>query len=118
MAKSSRIGQRDTRIIIKKLTPGIDEDGFPTETWEAVFPEPVWCMWVGNYGNAVFENARNSETGNATVNMPHSSLVDNRCRVWKESDPQDDAHAYVIVGEPNALGRKELEFKVERMVSA
>ena len=118
MAKSSRIGQRNTRITIKKLTVGIDADGFPTETWEAVFSSPVWCMWVGAYGQEVFENARASETGNATVNMPYSSLVDNRCRVWKNNDPQDDEHAYVIVGEPNVIDRKELEFKVKRMVSA
>ena len=118
MAKSSRIGQRNTQITIKKLTEGIDNDGFPTKTWEAVFSAPVWCMWVGAYGQEVFENDRASETGNATVNMPYTSLVDNRCRVWKDNDPHDDAHAYVIVGEPNAIDRKELEFKVKRLVSA
>ena len=118
MAKSSMIGQRNTRIVIKQLVPGINENGFPTETWTAVFASPVWCMWAGMYGQAVYENDRNGETGNATVNMAYSPLVTNRCRIWKDGETEDDAHAYVIVGEPNNLNRKELEFKVRRLVSA
>lgn len=118
MAKSSRIGQRNTRIVIKQLTPGVDADGYPTEEWADIFGAPVWCMWVGTFGQAVFENDRASETGNATVNMAYSPLVTNRCRVWKDGEPEDDKHAYVIVGEPNNLDRKEIEFKVKRMVSA
>ena len=118
MAKTSRIGERNTLITIKKLKTGIDKDGFPIEIWDPVFSKPIWCMWVSAFGQSVFENDRASETGNATVNMPYSPLVDNRCRVWKDNDPHDDLHAYVIVGEPNNLNRKELEFKVKRMVDA
>lgn len=118
MAKSTRIGQRNMLIIIKQLTTGTDADGYPTETWTDVFSAAVWCAWAGTYGQAVFENDRMSETGNATINMAYSPLVTNRCRVWKYGDTQDDEHAYVIVGEPNNLDRKELEFKVRRLVSA
>jgi head-tail adaptor len=118
MAKRSRIGQRKTNITIKKLTKGIDADGYPTEEWTDVFGGKVKCLWVSAFGQEVFENHRAGETGNATVNMPYSPLVDNGCRVWYENEPQDDQHAFVIVGEPNNLERRELEFKVKRLVSA
>lgn len=33
MAKQASAGEMRTRITIKKLTPGIDSDGYATETW-------------------------------------------------------------------------------------
>jgi head-tail adaptor len=118
MAKSSRIGQRDTRIVIRAPTVMVDSKGNQRMTWADVFGAPVWCMWAGAYGTQVYENARMGEAGNATINMAYTDAVTNRCRVWKAGEPLDDAHAYEIVGEPNILGRRELEIKVRRLVVA
>ena len=118
MAKSSRIGQRNTRIIIKRLMVGVDVDGFPTERWEAIFESPVWCMWVSAFGASFVENARAGEMGNATINMPYTPWVDNRCRIWRADEPEDEQHAFEIIGEPNNLDRRELEIKVRRRVVA
>ena len=118
MAKASRIGQRDTRIVIRAPTVVTDSEGNQDMTWADIFPAPVWCMWAGTFGTSVYENARAGEAGNATINMGYTPRVTNRCRIWRAGDELDDAHAYEIVGEPNNLGRRELEIKVRRLVVA
>ena len=37
MAKSVLVGQMKTKITIKKLTAGMDSEGYQTETWENIF---------------------------------------------------------------------------------
>jgi hypothetical protein len=50
--------------------------------------------------------------------MRYSSLVNERCRIWREADTQDK-DAYEIVSIDNVGDRREfLEIKVKRLVVA
>lgn len=115
MAKTVTAGQMRTQITVKRLTSGVDADGFPTETWEPVFSAPVRCLWVNAHGSEVFEHLRMDLKEVATITTRYSPLIDVRCRIWHESDPLP----YEIISIDNVEdARRFLEIKVRRAVTA
>lgn len=118
MAKSASIGEMRTKITVKQPTKGADGDGFATETFADVFGGKVWCKWVWQHGNEVFENMRLALGQVATITMPYTSLVTPRCKVWREGETAA-ADAWEIISINNVEeARKFLEIKVRRGVKA
>ena len=118
MAKSVRIGEMRTRITVKLPTPGIDDDGFATETSADVFGGKVWCKWVWQHGAEVFENMRLGLGEVATITMPYTNAITVRCKVWREGETAD-ADAWEIVSINNVEeARRFLEIKLRRGVKA
>lgn len=120
MAKSVTAGQMRTKITVKSKTSGINENGRPTESWTNIFggTNKVFCSWVNAHGTEVYEAKRLGLNEVATITMRYSSLVNERCRIWHESDTQDN-DAYEIVSIDNVGDRREfLEIKVKRLVVA
>ena len=118
MAKSASIGEMRTKITVKLPTKGVDADGFATETDAAVFTGKVWCKWVYQHGAEVLENMRLGLGQVATITMPYTSLITQRCKIWRESETAD-ADAWEIVSIDNVEeARRFLEIKVRRGVKA
>lgn len=120
MAKEARIGEMRTRVYISAIVEaGTDADGFPTEIVTPLFGGPVHCLWVSAHGNEVYENMRLGLKKTATLTMRYSPLVDERCRLWREGDPQTDEYAYEIVSIDNVQDRRKLmEIKVKKVEKA
>lgn len=125
MAKAVLAGQMRTRVTIKKLISGINENGYPIENWVDVFGGKVWGLWTNTHGLEVYDAMRLEVKGAVTLTMRYSPLVDVRCRVWWETDADiiNDAErnqrAYEIVSIDNVGdGRVFLEIKLKRVVIA
>ena len=120
MAKAVNPGEMTTRVTILSLTAGVDSDGFPTETWGSVFsyngnPVPVRCKWVNAHGTDVFLNMQLDLKDVATLTMRYSPLINQRCRVLHEDDP----NPYEIISIDNVDdSRAWMEIKVKRLVIA
>lgn len=119
MAKTASAGEMRTRITVKKLTTGIDGEGYPTETWAALFPAKIHCKWVSAHGKEVNENDRLGLGQIATVTMRYTPLITPRCRVWKEAETQTDANAWEVVSVNDLEDRHAfLEMTLRRLVVA
>lgn len=115
MAKSVLAGEMRTKITVKALVEGVNENGYPTKSWEDVFSGLVWCKWVNSHGTEVFETMRLDLKEAATVTMRYSPLVNERCRIWRENDPEP----YEVISIDNVEDRRRfLEIKVKRVVTA
>lgn len=99
MAKSATAGEMRTRITVKRLedTDETDKEGNAIMEWVDIFHGKVWCKWVYSHGDEVFEGMRLNLGQLATITMRFTRLVDERCKIWHENDPQDDAHAWHVV---------------------
>jgi head-tail adaptor len=118
MAKFASIGEMRTKITVKLPTKGVDVDGFATETTSDVFPGKVWCKWVWQHGNEVFENMRLGLGQVATITMPYTDKITPRCKIWREGET-GDAKAWEIISIDNVEeARKFLEIKIRRGVKA
>jgi len=120
MAKTATAGEMRTRITVKKLTVGIDADGYPTETWANVLTgtSMIRCKWVSAHGKEVMENNRLDLGQIATITLRYTSLIDQRCRVWHEADTTD-ALAWEIVSINDPEDRHAfLEITLRRAVVA
>ncbi len=120
MAKSARSGEMRTKITIQALTDGINENGFQTKEWANIFGDKkAWCLWVNAHGTEVYDTMRLNLKEPATITMRYTPKVNVRCRIFREDEPQDDAHAYEIISIDNVQdGRSRMEIKVQRMVKA
>ena len=125
MAKSVLAGQMKTKITIKKLTAGMDSEGYQTETWENIFPNKIWCKWVNSHGKEVFDHLRMELGEVVTVTTRYSPKIDQRCRIWWETDADNpnaqerEKKAYEIISIDNVEdGRQFLEIKIRRAVVA
>ena len=110
-----------TRVYILGLTASVDADGFPAETWGSVFvdskedPVPVWCKWVNAHGTDAYRNMEMDLRDVATLTMRYSPLINQRCRVLHENDPDP----FEIISIDNVDdSRAWLEIKVKRLVTA
>ena len=107
--KTARIGEMNTRITVKSVVYTINANGIETETLTDVFNGLVWCAWVNAHGSEVYDNLRLNLNDVATVTMRYSSLVNEKCRVFK------DGNEYEILSIDNVHdGRRRLELKVRR----
>ena len=121
MAKSALAGEMRTRVTIKKLVTGehTDSEGNPIEEWQDVFGAPVWCKWVYAHGDEVFEGMRLNLGQLATITMRYTPKVDERCRIWKGNDEQDDDHAWEVVSINDPEDQhKFLDIELKRAVVA
>ena len=120
MAKSALAGEMRTRIVVKSLTVGIDEDGYPVERWDPIFTEPVRCLWQNAHGNEAYEAMRLDLKEAATLTMRYTPKIDVRCRIWRlPEDPEDETKAFEIVSLDAVEQRGAfLELKVRRTVTA
>jgi len=118
MAKSVSAGEMRTRITVKKPTRTIGTNGFPVETWTAVFSTYVRCKWVSAHGSDVLENNRLDMGQTATITLRYTALIDETCRVWRETDTTD-AQAWEIVSINDPEDRHAfLEITLRRAVKA
>jgi head-tail adaptor len=121
MAKTANAGEMRTRITVKQLTPGIDADGYPTETWTNVLGGTTMfrCKWKPGWGTEVLENDRLNLGQTAVATLRYTSLIDQRCRVWYENDAQTDANAWFIVNVTDPEERRAfLEITLRKAVVA
>lgn len=119
MAKSATPGEMRTRITVKSLNPGADDDGYKTDDWTTLLGGKVYCKWVGAHGNEVFESQRLNLGEVATITMRYTAAVNQRCRIWYENDDQDALHAWEIISVDDVEDRhRYLEIKVKRKVAA
>lgn len=128
MYKRFNAGELRTQIIIKALTPGMDADGYPTETRTPVYDEGVsiGCKWINAHGRDVYEAERLNLHEAATLTLRYSPAINERCRIWRtdelaalEAGKSDEAIAYDIVSIDDIHNRHEmLEIKVKRAVVA
>ena len=121
MAKTASAGEMRTRITVKKLTDGIDADGYPTQTWDNVLTgnSVIRCKWVSAHGKEVTENDRLGLGQIATVTMRYTPKITPRCRVWKEAETQTDANAWEVVSVNDPEDRHAfLELTLRRLVVA
>jgi SPP1 family predicted phage head-tail adaptor len=108
--KSAKIGEMNTRITIKSIAYTINANGIQTEALTDVFGGMVWCAWVNAHGSEVYDNLRLNLNDVATVTMRYSSLVNEKCRVYK------DSNEYEILSLDNVHNqRRWLELKVRRL---
>ena len=106
---------------MQKLTPGLDGDGFATETWANVLAGGgmIRCKWVSAHGTEVIENNRLDLGQVATITLRYTSLINERCRVFYETDTQDDTHAWQIISINDPEDRHAfLEITLRRAVIA
>ena len=90
----------------------------PTYSWEA-FTEMLRCKWVGAFGSDVLENKRVELGQTATVTLRYTALIDQRCRVFHESDAQTDVNAWEIISVNDPEDRHAfLEITLRRKVVA
>jgi head-tail adaptor len=119
MAKQASAGEMRTRITVKKPTRSIDAEGFRTETWTDLFGGMTRCKWVYAHGAEVIEHKRQELGHVATITMRYTPLIDETCRVWKENDTQDAAHAWEVISVNDPEDRHAfLEITVRREVVA
>lgn len=119
MSKTASAGEMRSRITVKRLTVGIDADGYSTETWANPFSGAVRCRWVYAHGAEVAENNRLGLGQLATITLRHTSLIDQRCRVWHENDAQTDANAWEVVSVNDPEDRHAfLEITLRKLVVA
>lgn len=119
MALRATIGQLKTRIIVKKLIESVDDDGFPVQEWEPIVDGHIWCYWHNEVSNEKQQDDRLELKQPAAVTVRYTPLIDVRCRVWLEDDPQDEYHAYEVISVNNwDLKYRFLELKVRRVVVA
>ena len=115
MALSALTGQLKTRIIIRKLVESVDDDGFPVKEWEPIVNGHIWSYWHNEVANEKETDDRLELKEPAAVTIRYTPLVDIRCRVWFEDDPQDEEHAYEVVSVNNwDMKNRFLELKVRR----
>ena len=110
-----------TRITVKKLTDGIDADGYPTQAWANVLTgnSMIRCKWVSAHGKEVNENDRLGLGQIATVTMRYTPKITPRCCVWKEAEAQTDANAWEVVSVNDPEDRHAfLELTLRRLVVA
>jgi len=109
-----------TLIIVAALADAaVNENGFTTKTWEPVFEEPVYCLWVNQHGSEVYENMRLGLKDPATLTLRYSPKINERCRIWRAGEPQTEENAYEVVSIDNVReGRRFLEVRVRRVVKA
>lgn len=121
MAKQASAGEMRTRITVKNLTTGINANGYPTETWANVLTGTSMfrCKWVSAHGQEVMENNRLGLGQVATITLRYTSLIDQRCRVWREADAQTDANAWEVVSVNDPEDRHAfLELTLRKLVVA
>ena len=119
MALKATIGQLKTRIIIKRLVESVDDDGFPVMSWEPIVDGHIWCYWHNEVSNEKAQDDRLELRQPAAVTIRYTPLVDVRCRLWLEDEPQDENHAYEIVSVNNwDMKYRFIELKVRRFVVA
>jgi len=99
MAKTAGAGEMRTRITVQALTAGLDADGVGTETWANVLTGTSMfrCKWVSAHGTDVMENKRVELGQIATITLRYTALINQRCRVFYESDAQTDVNAWEII---------------------
>lgn len=110
-----------TRITVKNLTPGIDSDGYQTETWTNILSgsNMLRCKWVPAHGRDLMENNRLGLGQMATITLRYTSLITPRCRVWYENDAQTDVNAWEIVSVNDPESRHAfLEATLRKLVTA
>ena len=120
MAKTATIGEMHTKIRIYHQEKGIDEEGFPTETWENVFASEgnddpfCWCKWVNQHGTDVLELMKLDIKNVATITMRYTPKLTEECRIKHESDER----LYEVVSIDNIEDSRNLmEVKVRRMIT-
>lgn len=119
MAKSARAGEMRTRITVKRMKAGLDQDGIATEHWIDVFNGMTRCKWVYAHGAEVYDGMRLDLGQMATITMRYTPLIDERCRVWRENEPQDDAHGWDVVSVNVPEDRRSfLDIQLKRTVVA
>ena len=119
MALKALTGQMKTRIIVKKLEESVDDDGFPVKEWTPVFDGHIWCYWHNEVSNEKAEDDRLELKQPAALTIRYTPLIDVRCRVWLEDDPQDEYHAYEVISVNNwDMKYRFLELKIRRVVVA
>lgn len=97
--KTIGAGDMRTRITVQALTVGIDADGFRTETWANVLTgsNMFRCKWLSAHGADALTNKRDELGLTATITLRYTALINQRCRVFYESDAQTDVNAWEIV---------------------
>ncbi len=107
-------GEMRTKITIKAPQYGI-KAGFSKEVFVDIFPGPVWCKWANAHGTEVYQAEELHLRQPVTITMRYSPLVNVKCRIWHERDPEP----YEIIGIDNVGDRREfLEIKAQRVVTA
>lgn len=119
MAMRAGIGEMRTRVVVRALKTGADDDGFTERTYTDVFPGPVWCKWVWAHGAEALENMRQKMTQTATLTMPYTAKVHARCRVWRAQEVDDAGAAWDVVSVNNVEdANKYLEVLIQKAVKA
>lgn len=119
MALRATIGQMRTRIIVKRLTESVNDNGFPVKEWTPIVGGHIWCYWHNEVSNEKDQDDRLELKQPAALTVRYTPLIDVRCRVWLEDDPQDEYHAYEVISVNNwDMKYKFLELKVRRVVVA
>ena len=119
MARMAGIGEMRTRVVVRRLKTGIDEDGFKTVAREDVFPGPVWCKWVWAHGAEALENMRTQMTQTATLTMHYTGRITPRCQIWRAGEADDESAAWDVVSVNNVEDRRQyLEVQIRKGVKA
>jgi hypothetical protein len=120
MAKSATAGEMRTRILIKGAADNAAEQDTDAEGYRPIletnlFDGYVYCKWVGAHGSDVYENKRLALEASATLTLRYTPKINQRCRVWRAGDPQDDQHAWTIISIDDPDDRHAyLELKIAR----
>lgn len=116
MSKAANAGELRTPVIIKSVTHTIDADGFPTDTETNVFTTgTIMCKWVNAHGSDALRAMELQLREPATLTCRYSSKINERCLVYRGSDPVP----YEIISIDNVENRNTwLEIKVQRKVEA
>lgn len=95
-----------------------DGAAIPTYSWEA-FTEMLRCKWVSAHGTDVLENNRAELGQSATITLRYTTLINQRCRVFHETDEQTLANAWNIISVNDPEDRhKFIEITLQRKVVA
>lgn len=122
MARQASAGELRTRLYVRKMVKGTDDDGIAREREESVFPpaadggERMWhCKWVNAYGSEVFIAMQAQVKEPATLTMRYSPLIQPDHLIYRVGDPVP----YEIISINDVEARHTwLEIKVQRRRAA
>lgn len=122
MAKQANAGEMTTRVRFKRLTKGINANGFAEHAEVDVFGQPVYCKWVWAHGSEVFEHMREQLGQVATITMYWSPKVTPDCTVQLVDEQiltGTNSGDFEIVSIDGVENRgRYMEIKVKRRVKA
>lgn len=116
MSKSANAGELRTPVWFKIVERFTDAEGYPNEDEVDVFDgSPMMCKWVNAHGTDAFLAMQQQLKEPATITCRYSPKINERCLVYKDSDPKP----FEVISIDNVEERNVwLEIKVQRRVAA